>query len=346
MTWTWTLEFYLSLCIFTVSGNLLLPTCRQHVNANGTYPQLHVNATNPQLPRCATSIKNFRKGIHLRERSWSYENDDATSLLPPWTDISLAVKGQQFAIDRVQGIFQSYLYGVTLILANPQLRDTLLFTGWTPTSRKCCALIIKDGTHPMNQLTFATTQWAFMGLTIMNPSNVNVYDVADDGLQAFAHLWAVLGYAMGLEDEFNLGFRNGREKLVKLNQQFFRNYVAPHLFRLTDESKLLIEAFIKGAAHILEGLDPEYLLRGILRDVFGIWPKNMNARMKISEMWSDFLLGNGFPRWIHAVFPGHDKIVSPLFSLYHFKVGFTHFGARYRSDEDIAKYCYFYEEKL
>ncbi|XP_035712574.1 uncharacterized protein LOC118437554 [Folsomia candida] len=147
MTWTWTLEFYLSLCIFTVSGNLLLPTCRQHVNANGTYPQLHVNATNPQLPRCATSIKNFRKGIHLRERSWSYENDDATSLLPPWTDISLAVKGQQFAIDRVQGIFQSYLYGVTLILANPQLRDTLLFTGNSDTvpksSRRYAATVLQ-----------------------------------------------------------------------------------------------------------------------------------------------------------------------------------------------------------
>lgn len=100
---------------------------------------------------------------------------------------------------------------------------------------------------------------------------------------------------------------------------------------------------MQGTTHILLGIDEEYVLRAMLYEILQSRPKHLYRRMGLYGVAVDFFMGSVGPKFINTVFPHFQKVLSPIFSLIHFKVGFLHFAGKYRSDQDIAKYCYFYD---
>lgn len=50
----------------------------------------------------------------------------------------------------------------------------------------------------------ALTQWAFIGIAFLEPTACGMHAATKETLVEIAYLWKVLGYKIGIEDEFNL----------------------------------------------------------------------------------------------------------------------------------------------
>lgn len=47
----------------------------------------------------------------------------------------------------------------------------------------------------------AITQFGFMGLALARTDFFGIYDTDADDLKCFVHVWRVVGYVLGIEDE-------------------------------------------------------------------------------------------------------------------------------------------------
>lgn len=59
---------------------------------------------------------------------------------------------------------------------------------------------------PFNQQITALTQFAFIGYPILFADRLGIA-ASDEDLWALNHLWAVLGYAIGLDDVYNIALQ-------------------------------------------------------------------------------------------------------------------------------------------
>lgn len=57
----------------------------------------------------------------------------------------------------------------------------------------------------ISQCEMAMTQWAFFALLVLYPKDCGGHSMTRDDLEHIVYLWRVLGYLMGIEDEFNIG---------------------------------------------------------------------------------------------------------------------------------------------
>ena len=67
----------------------------------------------------------------------------------------------------------------------------------------------KAGVKPMSHLSMSLTQWMLGGPQVLFPEACGVHGASDEEFEAFNHFWAVLGYAMGMEDEYNVALQPG-----------------------------------------------------------------------------------------------------------------------------------------
>jgi len=58
--------------------------------------------------------------------------------------------------------------------------------------------------YSMSQLDMVCTQWAFIGPLFVFPERVGFPHISREDLEAIAHLFYVIGYILGISDEFNL----------------------------------------------------------------------------------------------------------------------------------------------
>ena len=59
----------------------------------------------------------------------------------------------------------------------------------------------------MNQLGMSTIQWAFFGVQFIRPELCGIYGASDSECGDCFHLWAVISYAMGIDDEYNIALQ-------------------------------------------------------------------------------------------------------------------------------------------
>ena len=53
----------------------------------------------------------------------------------------------------------------------------------------------------LNQFDMSLTQFAFSGLLVTYPERFGLHGNLERDLDAFCHVWAALGYALGIEDK-------------------------------------------------------------------------------------------------------------------------------------------------
>lgn len=64
------------------------------------------------------------------------------------------------------------------------------------------ALSNKIGFIPQGAMSM--TQFGFMGYALIRPHLLGIKHDNDDDREAFVHLWAVLGYMLGIKDHYNM----------------------------------------------------------------------------------------------------------------------------------------------
>lgn len=115
------------------------------------------------------------------------------------------------------------------------------------TSRKTPeAYVGRDGKfYSVNQFQQALTQFAFVGFHVLFPERLSIFNAKDEDLEAFNHLWAVLGYALGIDDEYNIALQPDLKTTKEHYQRIYEEWYLPALFNLHFHSKVLMEAQLK-----------------------------------------------------------------------------------------------------
>ncbi|RZC37220.1 uncharacterized protein BDFB_006822, partial [Asbolus verrucosus] len=170
----------------------------------------------------------------------SFNRDEA---LPPFYDETMYKRGQKFFHDNIFALFLGKLLGLLSVLAIPSIIRILMYTkmsgsamtaykrymstvfhmciwyqsDFTPgsklwrsvmevkgkhnsVSKRCCTA----GLGRINQRDMALTQFGFMGYALVKREKIGLHNAKNEDLQAFVHVWRVIGYVMGLEDRFNI----------------------------------------------------------------------------------------------------------------------------------------------
>lgn len=93
---------------------------------------------------------------------------------------------------------------------------------------------------PGNQQIFALTQFFFVGYPILYPERLHITGASDEDLWAFNHLWAVLGYAIGIDDNFNVALQPDLTTAKKVYKEMFETFNIPNLFNMDRNTIALI----------------------------------------------------------------------------------------------------------
>ncbi|XP_075146745.1 uncharacterized protein LOC142221095 [Haematobia irritans] len=207
--------------------------------------------------------------------------------LPSWYNDKLFKQGQSY-MDKYRFVIQSgMLTGLVAVLAIPTILKVLICTrqSSTPTtaykryvrtmlhtrawykysptdknskfwtslkavrkaharSSRACA---KLSAGQITQKDLALTQFGFIGFLSLGAYRIQLYD--DEFLEATSHMWRVLGYLLGIKDEYNICGRNWAESKLRLDI-VMRKVFEPALENPSAEFHDMAKALLDGLWHI------------------------------------------------------------------------------------------------
>ncbi|KAH8332434.1 hypothetical protein KR074_003364, partial [Drosophila pseudoananassae] len=111
-------------------------------------------------------------------------------------------------------------------------------------SSKACA---RQGAGQITQKDLALTQFGFIGFITMGAHRIQLYDT--DFLEATTHMWRVLGFLLGIKNEYNICGRNWEESKLRLDI-VMRKVYEPALEKTGEDFRRMTEALINGLWHV------------------------------------------------------------------------------------------------
>ncbi|KAH8383981.1 hypothetical protein KR009_011589, partial [Drosophila setifemur] len=224
---------------------------------------------------------------HLLEDG-SQEGDSGAELeLPPWFDEQLFKRAQHYYSKYLFVMNAGMLAGLIAVLAVPSILRVLSCTRqsstpftayrryvrtifhtsawynynitdrgskfWTSIgavrkahsrSTKAC---MRQGAGQITQKDLALTQFGFIGFITMGAHRIQLYD--NDFLEATTHMWRVLGFLLGIKDEYNICSRSWKESKPRLDI-VMRKVYEPALEHTGEDFHRMTEALIHGLWHM------------------------------------------------------------------------------------------------
>lgn len=90
----------------------------------------------------------------------------------------------------------------------------ILFRSWNSLKivrKKHFASSQSSGINDLGYITqygMVLTQFGFMGYALIRPQLLGIKNDSTEDLEGFVHFWAVVGYMLGVKDEFNMCFHS------------------------------------------------------------------------------------------------------------------------------------------
>jgi hypothetical protein len=151
----------------------------------------------------------------------------------------------------------------------------------------------------ISQLDMAVTQFCFMGFISLYPT---VFGIAgngsEEGLKGFVHVWALIGYHLGIEDEFNLCL----ESNIPTRHQILPQILLPNFREVSLDTVQLWSALAGGIASIVPCISlPAILLYTVTR-VLKMKSAQLQAHLSPYDSFCYRLMGYCFNSWIAKSF--------------------------------------------
>lgn len=105
----------------------------------------------------------------------------------------------------------------------------------------------RQGAGQITQKDLALTQFGFIGFITMGAHRIQLYD--KDFLEATTHMWRVLGFLLGIKNEYNICGRNWEESKLRLDI-VMRKVYEPALEKTGEDFRRMTEALIHGLWHV------------------------------------------------------------------------------------------------
>lgn len=108
--------------------------------------------------------------------------------------------------------------------------------------------------YRINQKDMALTQFGFMGLAVTRSKMLGIHEEDEEELKCFIHVWRVIGYVLGIEDEFNL-CRESVEETKKICEEITVSVLRPAVEAKDSEHTQMCSYLINGLWAINPFLD-------------------------------------------------------------------------------------------
>ncbi|KAL1512482.1 hypothetical protein ABEB36_002067 [Hypothenemus hampei] len=93
------------------------------------------------------------------------------------------------------------------------------------TASKRAKLVIK---YRINQKDMIMAQWGFMGLVVARSEYLGIHEPDEYSWKCFIHLWRVIGYILGVTDEFNI-CRESVQETREICDEIGKNVIRPEI---------------------------------------------------------------------------------------------------------------------
>jgi len=117
---------------------------------------------------------------------------------------------------------------------------------------------------------------------VLLPSTIGIA-ACDQDLYAFYHLWATIGFALGIDNKYNPGLQpdlaSGRQMLADI----FNGYVIPSLFNMDWRTFVFLEGNINAVNQVLPIYTKGVGMAYFLQDFLGIRAPNTWARLSLLD---------------------------------------------------------------
>ncbi|XP_065371716.1 uncharacterized protein LOC135963688 [Calliphora vicina] len=107
-------------------------------------------------------------------------------------------------------------------------------------SSRACA---KLGAGQISQKDLALTQFGFIGFLTLGAHRIQLYD--EEFLEATSHMWRVIGYLLGIKDEYNICGENWSETKLRLDI-VMRKVYEPALENTSKDFEKMCKALLDG----------------------------------------------------------------------------------------------------
>ncbi|KAG7204413.1 hypothetical protein KM043_004855 [Ampulex compressa] len=100
----------------------------------------------------------------------------------------------------------------------------------------------------LNQADMSATLFGFVSFSILYPRAFGIHDATPEDLEGFCHLWRVIGYLLGIEDEYN--FCHGDLETVQSRaREFVEHEVKPNFRTVTPEWEHMTRCVLEGVSY-------------------------------------------------------------------------------------------------
>ncbi|CAG7723218.1 unnamed protein product [Allacma fusca] len=137
--------------------------------------------------------------------------------------------------------------------------------------------------YKFNQYLLLITHWFFAGLPVLNPRQLGISNHTERDLQGFLHLWSVIAYNVGLEEEFVFckGTLDQWKECIEYLKYFFVTHYLPHLLNMNLEAELLIQGQAEVIKQFVPGIPLEFWLITLLENHLNVPGTHLRKHVKL-----------------------------------------------------------------
>lgn len=100
------------------------------------------------------------------------------------------------------------------------------------------------GGPPISQFAQSLTQFSFVGIPVLFHKELGISHVTKQEFDGFIHMWAALGHALGIKDEFNICLNGGYDQTRKLFKDIYETYFVPAMFQFDWRVRVQLGAYL------------------------------------------------------------------------------------------------------
>lgn len=108
----------------------------------------------------------------------------------------------------------------------------------------------------------SATLFGFIGYVIILPEKIGIAHASKYDLECFVHFWRVIGYALGIEDRFNI-CRGSFQETKAICEEMFQKALLPNVYKSTDQYLFMSNAMVRGINAFIPVFEP-YVFRALL----------------------------------------------------------------------------------
>ena len=97
----------------------------------------------------------------------------------------------------------------------------------------------------ISQYDMAITQWSFMALPILFPKKLGIRGTKEEDFIGFIHLWAVIGYLLGIQDNYNICLQRDLTECKEYCMDIFTKCMIPELLEVDYETEVMWMALLE-----------------------------------------------------------------------------------------------------